>query len=181
MTTWLSSGQTVVSPSSTGLTRAVTHTGSCAEPCRSASDGRRSPGPTSGKVRCCHALRSRIKKIVQPQRTRETRAPLAGHAKLEPKPPLERDSRASDGSYNARCPACAEQRHDTKGNHLIVFPNGAFGCVAFAGDSPKARKHRRRVVELDWEIQKAMRWARQYQPSRTGSLTRRTIGRWNSI
>ena len=53
-----------------------------------------------------------------------------------------------DGAYVARCPACAEQGHDETGNHLIVYPNGAFGCVVFTGDNDNARKHRSRIRQL---------------------------------
>lgn len=53
-----------------------------------------------------------------------------------------------DGSYNARCPACAEEGRDTKGNHLIVFPTGAFACVVFQGHTEQASKHRAVIVRL---------------------------------
>ena len=34
-----------------------------------------------------------------------------------------------NGMFTARCPACAEDGADTKGEHLAVFPDGKFGCV----------------------------------------------------
>jgi len=44
----------------------------------------------------------------------------------------------------ARCPACAEDEADKKGEHLVIYPDGRFGCIANQGDSD----HRRRVWEL---------------------------------
>lgn len=46
----------------------------------------------------------------------------------------------------ARCPACAERGHDEKGEHLVIMPDGRFGCVAFPGAAGK--DHRRRVSAL---------------------------------
>jgi hypothetical protein len=53
-----------------------------------------------------------------------------------------------DGSYNARCPACAAEGHDTKGNHLILFPTGAFACVLFQGHAEQAVQHRATIARL---------------------------------
>ncbi len=44
----------------------------------------------------------------------------------------------------ARCPACAEDGHDNKGDHLVIYPNGKYGCVACQGDT----EHRRRIWRL---------------------------------
>jgi hypothetical protein len=44
----------------------------------------------------------------------------------------------------AQCPACAETGGDTKGVHLVVYPDGKFGCTA----NPKDKAHRRRIAEL---------------------------------
>jgi hypothetical protein len=49
-----------------------------------------------------------------------------------------------DGSLLARCPACAATGNDNKGDHLIIFPNGRFGCVAHPGD----REHRKKIFRL---------------------------------
>lgn len=57
---------------------------------------------------------------------------------------LERVHRQPSGKVIARCPACAEVEGDRTGNHLVVFPDGKFGCVAHAGDS----EHRRRIFAL---------------------------------
>jgi len=44
----------------------------------------------------------------------------------------------------ARCPACSEIGQDQEGNHLVVWPNGAFGCVVYPAD----KAHRRRIWHL---------------------------------
>lgn len=46
----------------------------------------------------------------------------------------------------ARCPACAEQDHDQKGEHLVIFSNGSFACVANPGK--EGHKHRQRIFTL---------------------------------
>lgn len=43
-----------------------------------------------------------------------------------------------------RCPACAEQGGDSKSEHLVVYPSGAYACVAFGGDEEHSR--------LIWEL-----------------------------
>ena len=50
----------------------------------------------------------------------------------------------SNGSFLARCPACAASGGDRKGDHLIVFPNGKFWCVANGGDDD----HRKAIWRL---------------------------------
>lgn len=52
--------------------------------------------------------------------------------------------RRSTGRTTAKCPACAEAGQDKDGNHLILFPNGAFGCVVY----PEDKAHRRRIWQL---------------------------------
>lgn len=44
----------------------------------------------------------------------------------------------------ARCPACAEDGGDRKGEHLIVFESGRFGCAVFPGD----KEHRQQIWRL---------------------------------
>lgn len=46
----------------------------------------------------------------------------------------------------ARCPACAEQGHDHKGNHLSIDEQGRFTCVLYPGEGGKC--HRKRIFEL---------------------------------
>ena len=46
----------------------------------------------------------------------------------------------------ARCPACAEQGHDHKGNHLSIDEQGRFTCVLYTGEGGKC--HRKRIFEL---------------------------------
>lgn len=46
----------------------------------------------------------------------------------------------------ARCPACAEHDHDEKGEHLVIMPDGRFGCVTCPGAAGK--EHRQRIHAL---------------------------------
>lgn len=49
------------------------------------------------------------------------------------------------GSHtDAQCPACAEAGTDKQGNHLRIFPSGAFCCVV----NPNDRAHQKRIHEL---------------------------------
>ncbi len=57
---------------------------------------------------------------------------------------LERLRQLPGGKIIARCPACAEDGGDRKGDHLAVFVDGHFACAANAGDDA----HRRRISAL---------------------------------
>ena len=57
---------------------------------------------------------------------------------------LENVSRGKDGKITARCPACKKEGHDSKGDHLVVFDDGGFGCVKYMGDS----EHRKEIAKL---------------------------------
>ena len=48
----------------------------------------------------------------------------------------------------ARCPACAEDGSDNKGEHLIVFPDGRFACVVNRAEEEDSHDHRQRILEL---------------------------------
>jgi hypothetical protein len=48
----------------------------------------------------------------------------------------------------AQCPACAEAGADQKGEHLMISPQGHFGCVVYPGNGPDAKGHRRRIFAL---------------------------------
>jgi hypothetical protein len=48
----------------------------------------------------------------------------------------------------ARCPACAEDGRDNKGDHLIVFPDGRFGCVVNPVEQEDSAEHRKRIFAL---------------------------------
>ncbi len=48
------------------------------------------------------------------------------------------------GKLTARCPACAEKGADRKGEHLAVFDDGAYHCVATNGES----RHSKRIFAL---------------------------------
>ena len=49
-----------------------------------------------------------------------------------------------DGGIVAQCPACAAAGGDATGNHLIVFPDGKFGCVVNRGD----KNHNKEILKL---------------------------------
>ncbi len=57
---------------------------------------------------------------------------------------LEKVRHLANGGVEARCPACAEGGHDRKGEHLLIKPDGRFGCCA----NPKDREHRKRIFAL---------------------------------
>ncbi len=46
----------------------------------------------------------------------------------------------------ARCPACAEQGHDNKGEHLSIDEQGRFSCVVYPGNTGTG--HRKRIFAL---------------------------------
>jgi hypothetical protein len=49
-----------------------------------------------------------------------------------------------NGKTTAQCPACAADGDDRKGNHLVIFPDGRFGCVVFPGN----KEHRWQIARL---------------------------------
>jgi hypothetical protein len=57
---------------------------------------------------------------------------------------LEKVRHLGNGGVEARCPACAEGGHDRKGEHLLIKPDGRFGCCA----NPRDRVHRKRIFAL---------------------------------
>jgi hypothetical protein len=46
----------------------------------------------------------------------------------------------------ARCPACAENGRDEKGEHLVIMSDGRFGCVVYPGAAGKP--HRQKIFRL---------------------------------
>jgi len=49
-------------------------------------------------------------------------------------------------STTARCPACAEDGGDNKGEHLFINREGRFGCVLYPRE--EGILHRKRIFEL---------------------------------
>lgn len=47
------------------------------------------------------------------------------------------------GKVQGRCPCCAENNQDRSGEHLILFPDGKFGCVV-----DDSKEHRARILQL---------------------------------
>lgn len=68
---------------------------------------------------------------------------------------LEKVRTTGGGLIHARCPACAVEGGDTKGEHLIIYPDGRFGCCVNPGD----KQHRKRIFALAGEATK-----RQVEP-----------------
>ena len=50
----------------------------------------------------------------------------------------------TNGKMIARCPACAAAGNDAKGDHLAIFPDGKFSCVA----NPNDKGHRKEIFKL---------------------------------
>lgn len=48
------------------------------------------------------------------------------------------------GKTVAQCPACAANGADTKGDHLVIFEDGKFGCVV----NPDDKEHNRQILKL---------------------------------
>ena len=59
---------------------------------------------------------------------------------------LEKVQNWALGKVRARCPACAEAGMDDKGQHLVVLPDGRFGCAVNPG--PDGQAHRKRIWAL---------------------------------
>jgi hypothetical protein len=57
---------------------------------------------------------------------------------------LENVRTLDGGIVQARCPACAEDGQDRKGEHLRILPDGRFGCCVH----PKDGDHRKKIFAL---------------------------------
>lgn len=55
---------------------------------------------------------------------------------------VKRKDRA--GKIIAQCPACAENGGDSSGEHLVIYPDGKFGCAV----NPRDHVHRQRIFKL---------------------------------
>lgn len=65
----------------------------------------------------------------------------------------------------ARCPACASEGNDRKGEHLIVFPDGRFGCVLYPAGDPNSGDHRKLIWDLvGVPFRRALPVVRRYTP-----------------
>ena len=58
---------------------------------------------------------------------------------------LENVKKSGDKTI-ARCPACAEDGGDDKGEHLVIQPDGKFGCALHPGSL--GHDHRRKIYKL---------------------------------
>ena len=68
---------------------------------------------------------------------------------------LDNVSEKPDGKITARCPACAQEGGDQKGENLVIFPDSKFGCVKYEGDAA----HRNKIHSLAGDGKR-----RQYAP-----------------
>jgi len=50
-----------------------------------------------------------------------------------------------DGSMTAQCPACEKAGTDKTKNHLIIYPDGKYGCVLHPGDT----NHRKEIWAIN--------------------------------
>jgi len=50
----------------------------------------------------------------------------------------------TDGKTTARCPACQAAGGDAKGEHLVIYADGKYGCVA----NPKDSAHTKEIFKL---------------------------------
>lgn len=83
-----------------------------------------------------------------------TAAEFAERFAGKPTPPPAAVALKLDGPFGhsgawkwiGRCPACAENGNDKKGEHLAVYADGRFACAAFKGDA--GTQHRSRMAQL---------------------------------
>ncbi|HWI57992.1 MAG TPA: hypothetical protein VNZ22_12255 [Bacillota bacterium] len=62
---------------------------------------------------------------------------------------LTKVRRRPNGTLLAQCPACAAAGQDRQGQHLVVYPDGRFGCAVHPG--PEGRPHRQEIWRLAGE------------------------------
>ncbi len=67
-----------------------------------------------------------------------------------------------DGGLEAQCPVCAASGGDSRGQHLRVFPDGRFACVAHAGDA----LHRKQIWAIAGDKSEDRPWVRPLSSSR---------------
>jgi len=57
---------------------------------------------------------------------------------------LQNLKKGSSGKITARCPACQAAGSDNAGEHLVIYPDGKYGCVAY----PKDKEHNKDIFKL---------------------------------
>jgi hypothetical protein len=68
---------------------------------------------------------------------------MAGEISLDPAR-LENVKQREDGSIRAACPACRAEGSDKSGDHLLIKPDGKFGCATHKDDG----EHRKKIFAL---------------------------------
>jgi hypothetical protein len=84
--------------------------------------------------------------------------------------------RSARGKTTGRCPACKEEGRDDTGDHLVMFSDGSFACIAHPGAAGAA--HRQRIFELvgiktpekktERSIESAIDWALKHDDKLSG-------------
>ena len=82
-----------------------------------------------------------------------------------------------DGIMRARCPACAENGQDKKGEHLRIYPDGRFGCCVFPSD----QEHRKQIFALAGERSRQNIKVRVVAPKADGPLHSGILGRLDAF
>ena len=67
---------------------------------------------------------------------------------------LKNVSEKPDGKITARCPACELDGADSKGEHLVVYLDGKFGCVINQGN----KAHNAKILQLVGENNDGVRF-----------------------
>lgn len=87
------------------------------------------------------------------ERAAEKKREEAKEAGITPPPPTAPASvialeleEVSTGKWEGPCPACRAEGGDSKGNHLVVYESGAFGCTVHRGED--GHEHRQKMVAL---------------------------------
>ena len=65
---------------------------------------------------------------------------------------LEKVKKGPDGGHRARCPACASNGEDNRGEHLYIRKDGRFGCAKY----PKDKAHRSKIAKLAGDGRRAL-------------------------
>lgn len=93
----------------------------------------------------CRLSPSHVSQAVREQGTVKPRPIVVGTLMPLDLDRLEHVRQLPGGKIIAQCPACMEEGHDRRcRNHLVIWPDGRFGCVAHPDDG----QHRKRIYAL---------------------------------
>ena len=87
----------------------------------------------------------------------------------------------SGGKVIARCPACKELGKDSGGNHLVIFADQSYACIAYPGTM--GTDHRKRVFELAGTVEPVLNRSENAKPEKasweTFEAARNSIARYH--